>query len=368
VLLTESEFHMRAMLNSLQVGRALAALSVAAFHLSVEFAPGESAFADLTRQGHAGVNFFFVLSGFIILHAHGKDIGHPSQLGRYIRNRFTRVYPVYWLFTALFVIAVVTTNGSTLLPQTTLGWLSTISLFRISDESTPLSVAWTLFYEVGFYFTFAILIINKRAGLAAMAVWAAAILSFHQVAPRTSPLGVWTSLLGVNFFVGMAACWLYQRFPPRLAFIPLVLGAIGLLFIALNVDRGMSEVAFVLAIAASCGLIILGAATIERSHRIFLPPLTGLGNASYTLYLVHQHVQGLIGEILSYLGLAQKLPADALFVTVLLLGAFVAYCIHRLVEEPLIRLVRRRRGGTRAIETPNAERGAPKRSADSTLP
>ncbi|MDP3491527.1 MAG: acyltransferase [Hyphomonadaceae bacterium] len=351
------------MLNSLQIGRALAALSVAAFHLSVEFAPGESAFADLTRQGHAGVNFFFVLSEFIILHAHGKDIGHPRQVGLYLRNRFTRVYPVYWLYTAIFVLAVIALNGSTLLPKTISGWVSTVSLFRFSNEATPLSVAWTLFYEVGFYLTFAVLIIHKRLGLAAMAVWAAVILALHQVPPRTSPLGVWTSLLGVNFFVGMAACWLYQRLSPRLALVPLVAGLIGFLSVAVYVDQEMPETTFILAIALSCGLVVLGAATIERVHSISMPALTALGNASYTLYLVHQHVQGLIGEILSYLGLANRLPADALFVTILMLGAFAAYCIHRLVEVPLIAFVRR--GRTRTDPSEPGKRSPTKRSADS---
>lgn len=355
---------MRPMLNSLQIGRALAALSVAAFHLSVEFEPGQSAVADLTRQGHAGVNFFFVLSGFIILNAHEKDIGHPRKVFRYLQNRFTRVYPVYWLYTALFVLSVVAFNGSTTLPHTLSGWASTVSLFRFDDEVTPLSVAWTLFYEVGFYLTFAVLIINKRAGILAMAAWATVILALHQAAPRNSPLGVWTSLLGVNFFVGMAACWLYQRLSPRLSLIPLIAGAIGLLLVAAYVDQGMSETTFILAIALSCGLIILGAAAFERTHSISMPALTALGTASYTIYLVHKHVQGLAGEILSYLGLASWLPADVLFVTILALGTLAGYCIHRLVEAPLIAFVRRGRTPASPIGLANGAHSAPKRSAD----
>ncbi|HEY9236144.1 MAG TPA: acyltransferase [Phenylobacterium sp.] len=334
---------MRSTLNSLQVGRALAALSVAAFHLSVEFAPGTSMLADLTRQGHAGVNFFFALSGFIILHAHGKDIGCPTRAWRYITNRFTRVYPVYWVYTTIFVAAVIFTNGSTKLPDTIYGWLSTVLLLRFSDDPTPLSVAWTLYYEVGFYLTFAILIINRRAGVISMAAWGATILILHQVAPRTSPTGVWTSLLGINFFVGMGACWAYQRLSPRLGLVPLSTGVAGLLLVAAYVNRGMSETVFTLAVALSCGAIILGASTIERSHKISMPILTALGNASYTLYLVHQHVQGLIREILLRVGLAERLPADVLFLTVIAFGATAAYCIHRLVEVPLIALLRQKR-------------------------
>ena len=67
------------MLRVLQAGRGLAAAGVAAFHLSmtmgVDRYGGVPVFTDFTRQGFRGVDFFFVLSGFIIFFAHFKDLG-----------------------------------------------------------------------------------------------------------------------------------------------------------------------------------------------------------------------------------------------------------------------------------------------------
>ncbi|MBT9471357.1 MAG: acyltransferase [Pseudomonadota bacterium] len=328
------------MLKSLQIGRGIAALSVAAFHLSNGFEPGESILADLCRHGHAGVDFFFVLSGFIIFHVHGQDVGKPGRLHRYLRNRFVRVYPTYWLYTVVFVCAVLAFDGSTVLPTTRLGWASTISLIRLSEEPTPISVAWTLFYEIGFYLAFAALIASRRVGMVLMGIWVVAILGHYQVSPRTRPEGVWTSLLCINFFIGMGACWLHQRLSPTAAAIPLAAGAVGLTITALQVDRGMSQNEFTLAVGLCCGLIILGVTTLERTHSFSFGPLVALGNASYTFYLAHQHIQGAIKDGLAQLGIADDLPVDVSFVGILILGAFVAYAIHRLIEVPLIARLR----------------------------
>ena len=45
----------------------------------------------------------FVLSGFIVLHAHAPDVGRPAALGRYLWRRFARVYPVYWLYLGVYL-------------------------------------------------------------------------------------------------------------------------------------------------------------------------------------------------------------------------------------------------------------------------
>ena len=71
-------------LASLQAGRALAALAVVAFHLSIMMGEdrygGVPVFGAATRYGYLGVDYFFVLSGFIIAHVHGRDIGRPERL------------------------------------------------------------------------------------------------------------------------------------------------------------------------------------------------------------------------------------------------------------------------------------------------
>lgn len=90
---------MHARMDLIQVGRGIAAMMVVLFHLGGAMS-AEKYFGDLTyirlfRFGSAGVEFFFVLSGFIIMYAHQKDIGRPDALAYYARRRAVRIYPSY---------------------------------------------------------------------------------------------------------------------------------------------------------------------------------------------------------------------------------------------------------------------------------
>ena len=92
----------RQKLEGLQVARGVAAMLVAAFHTTIQLQKKfdfRFAFDDF-RFGHAGVDLFFVVSGFIILHVHRRDIGKRERLGVYVAKRAGRIYPVYWVVLA----------------------------------------------------------------------------------------------------------------------------------------------------------------------------------------------------------------------------------------------------------------------------
>lgn len=78
------------MYKSLQAGRGIAAMLVVLFHLGGAFAAekyfGIAAFSIPFKFGSAGVELFFVLSGFIIFSAHRDDIGQVSKIAGYIKN------------------------------------------------------------------------------------------------------------------------------------------------------------------------------------------------------------------------------------------------------------------------------------------
>ena len=352
------------MLKSLQAGRGLAALSVVAFHLhgsTILPLAGRSRLADLSAHGNAGVPFFFVLSGFIIALTHAKDIGKPEQLRRFLGNRVRRVYPTYWLYTAVTLGAAMICGGDVPIPAGPGDWFSTLTLVRVTDGATPLTVAWTLFYEIAFYALFGVLILSRQAGALLFGCWWAVIVALHQYASPTSPVGVWTSMVCMNFFVGMAACWLHSRLRPGLAWALLGVGIVGLCLCGVWVDHGLSAQGFEFFVALACGLAICGLASIETRT----PPNFGwlglVGDASYTLYLVHGHLTPFILKLMLEVGLFGWLSADAIFIISLLATVAVSLALYLAVEKPLARW--RKSPPRRATRAPAiASRPAPDRS------
>nr|WP_108258703.1 acyltransferase [Mangrovicoccus ximenensis] len=99
-------------LTTLQAGRALAAIAVVAFHAHVFYLPERlhpgASISPIFDLGYAGVEYFFVLSGFIMLMVHRGDIGRPARALRFVKKRLLRVLPFYWavlLGTILLVFA-----------------------------------------------------------------------------------------------------------------------------------------------------------------------------------------------------------------------------------------------------------------------
>jgi peptidoglycan/LPS O-acetylase OafA/YrhL len=339
----------RLTLGWLQAGRGLAAVAVLLFHLSIMMGEqrygGVAAFEAVTRFGNLGVDFFFVLSGFIILHAHKSDIGHPERVGEYLTRRLVRVWPIYWIYTAGFVVLVLLGGGNaTTLPQTWQGWFTSIFLVRISPEQPPLTVAWTLVHEAAFYLVFTIILAKPRFGLPLFGVWMAICLGrmdFPDVSERT-PANTYFAAYNLDFAFGMAARLLWSRLTPRSSFATFAAGSIGCAIVLAGLYGILPIPAPLFFVGLAFGLMIAGAAGIER-HIGFAPPiaLKIIGDASYTIYLVHLAIIGAVLKVLTRIDLP---PAATFFVaaTVAIMCGAVAYFI---IERPVVRAFQRAVGG-----------------------
>lgn len=82
-------------LPSLQVCRGIAAILVAFVHATAQYERNMpvSFLANWFTFGHSGVDFFFVLSGFIIWFIHSEDIGKPNRFKNFALKRLARIYP-----------------------------------------------------------------------------------------------------------------------------------------------------------------------------------------------------------------------------------------------------------------------------------
>lgn len=333
------------MLSSIQAGRALAALAVAAFHLSLlmgaERYGGVPVFREFTNRGDLGVDFFFVLSGFVILMAHHADIGKPQRLYRYAWKRWARVYPIYLLYTAGFTALVFAGFGNnTPMPSTAQGWLTTLTLVRFSADSPPLAPAWTLFHEVGFYAMFGVLILSKRIGLLIFAVWGAVALLLFSYPPefgRTAG-AVYLSAYAFHFMLGMGAFLVVQRLGTagwRTAFS--ISGALIACSVAWIIAANQAPL---LAWAVGFAGVLVAATTAEKRFAIHAPqPLRLIGDASYTLYLLHLPLQGLLLKIAQRVHLPDAIGPHATFIAVLALTTALSCVAYLVIEKPMLRRI-----------------------------
>lgn len=330
------------MLRSLQAGRAVAATAVCAFHLSIMMGEarygGNPVFHKYVLHGNLGVDFFFVLSGFIILFAHEKDIGRPGRWLDYAKRRFLRLYPIYWLYTALFVAVFAVAGGVD--ARVPAGWpdiAGTITLVRFSAVETPLPVAWSLFHEVLFYAMFLMLILNVRLGLAALTAWAAlCIVFFHPIGTLPStPFNAYTATCNLWFFFGMGAYLLYKHMRTGLA---AAVAGIAILLAAAMLN--LEHILWPLLLVTGLALTLAGIARIEARGWLRCPAwMVFVGNASYTIYLAHESMAGVILKVAMKTGAYALLGASAVYMITLVATVALGCAAYAAVEKPLLRLL-----------------------------
>lgn len=342
------------MLRSLQAGRALAAAAVAAFHLSDGMGlaryGGHAVFGEYTRLGNRGVDFFFVLSGFIILFAHYSDIDKPTAWGRYLYRRFVRLYPIYWLYTLGFVALLAIVGGTDAkMPTTFWDWATSLSLVRFTDGEPPLQVAWTLFHEVAFYAVFSILIISRRAGIVALGAFMLVALLFYQYPAEggRTPFNVYTAAYNLYFLLGMCAFLLYRH--GGNGFLEFFIG----LFLTIAALRTipLPHQLSPLFLVFGFSVLLAGVAKLEQSGQLRIPLfLAFIGDASYTIYLTHVSFEGVLLKLAMKISLAPRIGYEATYLLVFA-GTISLGCLaYYLVERPLLDTLRQKRKPAAAMQ------------------
>lgn len=349
----------RPSLDTLQAGRAFAALAVLLFHVELTLAlpqyVGRDVFAFF-RSGHSGVHYFFVLSGFVILMAHRRDIGRTGRVGLFVWKRFRRIYPPLWA--ALAVILPLTLAFPLLNNAIRFDLLDVVSAFTlVPDTYDPLlSVIWTLRHEALFYGVFALILWRPKLGFAVAALW----MALSAILPWTGIEG-WTRFFFTSqhllFAFGAAAFLLLERdkvpFPAAVAAGGVLLFAVTWMIplLKLPLNGIVANWGFGLGAAAA----ILGLAAVERRGSLRTPrPLVFLGEASYAVYLVHAPVIYAATAILLAVAPGLKTAAPLLFALVALASLAVGVAFHLWVEKPLLARLPQSIPGTPAKSAPEA--------------
>lgn len=332
----------RPKLTGIEALRGIAALAVLLYHAArhVDAAYGAPALMRIFQSGHAGVDLFFVLSGFLILHVHGSDIGRPERIRHYLRARITRVIPLYWIALALTVLKSAGGHG---MPAA--GSLLWSALLLPGWEAPLLGPAWSLQHEILFYGVFAVLILHRCAGLAVLALWASLLIAGLGGAMGGTVPFQFVGHYNLEFFMGMGVALLLPRLTRNalLATIGAILLAGGALAESLGHLDGLGPLAR-LCYGVPSALLIAGFAALSRERAMRVPGwLAALGSASYSIYLFQFLFMGLAVKAWSVAGLDRPDHGLMMFALMVAAGLGGGLATARWVEKPLLRRMRRTR-------------------------
>ncbi len=342
------------MYKSLQISRAVAALLVVVFHLgyslSLDKYFGAKAINSLfIFGGGVGVSYFFVLSGFIITRVHKSDCGRIDRLLPYLKKRIVRIYPIYWfVFLLVSLTALSTPSLRNSVPHDSLILLKSLALIpqdstQFAGVSAPvLAVAWSLQYEVLFYIVFAAFIVSPAFGwfLAAVAFGLFGFCQFTNCSFPNNFLGnIWVLLFAFGALVAkLSSLDIRLERPRMLAF----LAALSILFSGLLEILVGRETFFIdsrIVYGVLSGVLILCLVSAESSGNLKLTDgfMCRLGDASYSLYLLHFPLITLCCKLLVKSGLKGLHGAIVAFPIILTSCIVLSMLLHRLVERPLLR-------------------------------
>jgi len=317
---------------SIQHLRGMAALSVALFHAcqwsQINFATGQ-----------AGVDVFFVISGFVMWTA---TSGAPVRPLAFLRRRLVRVAPLYWVITLALAAGVmlfparfpdlVVTPGHLLLS------LAFVQHMNPAGQPFPLlAPGWTLNYEAVFYLAFgALLWLPPARRMFALTVTLLVLALAGFAWPPAYQM-----LLNPLFLEFLAGVWLgrmaqLQLLPDRSLGWLLFGGGIGL-FVTIQMLNMDWDLWRPMVWGAPAAMLVAGAVSIEADGGWKpVPGLRALGDASYSIYLVHTLT---IGALAMTIGAWNPLVFIPLAMTVAVVSGLFCW---RFLEQPMLRGLRRR--------------------------
>ncbi|HYZ61861.1 MAG TPA: acyltransferase [Acetobacteraceae bacterium] len=299
----------------IQYLRAIATLTVVAAHSTTR----------LFEFGEAAVSLFFVISGFVMVYV--------SQRGTrplaFLRARFIRVVPLYWIVTLFVAIAYGASEDH--LVQSLLFWPHP----GPGGRGWPvIGQGWTLVFEVFFYLIFAATLLGsaKARPWIIASIFAVLCGAGYLLQPTDFVLATYTSPLLLEFAAGalLYEAWRRPLMPTSLP-AACMLG-IGVLILALQAGFGSPEHRW-LAWGVTSVFVLAGALGMERAG--WMPrfaPLKLLGDASYSIYLVQFFV---VNPIHRRLGDWPELVSVPL---TLIGSAALGLAVYALLERPLQRL------------------------------
>ena len=299
------------------------------------------------HDGAAGVDIFFVISGFVMtVSTRAMTGGGPSRRRAawiFIQRRLLRIAPLYWFYTLLKVallLAVpglaVTSSIDALHLATSLSFFPSVSPWGMVQPVLP--VGWTLNFEMLFYTVFAIaMALGAPRGRFCLLIFLLIFLCAH-LFPQDRTLVFYGQAIVFEFILGVVIATILLRYPAPPAVFAALSILTGIVFIfgvdwPVDVDRFINW-------GLGAAAIVMGMLWLEPKivNTRFAPQFSIAGDASYSIYLSHTFVVPAGVLVLRSIGVHNNTA-----VIFLVCGAVVAtgFASYRWLEKPMTSYLKR---------------------------
>ena len=333
-------------IRSVQGLRAIAALFVVAFHSTVLWHDRFDSSAPRWENGNAGVDLFFVISGFIMVISSGRLLTAPGGWRRFLVLRLVRITPMYWLATTakLAALAALPTLAIHSRPN---AWNTVASYLFIPSRDAAgvvrpvLDVGWTLSFEMLFYLVFAASILVRKNVLSVVTpVMLLLAAASPVVAGRGSAIDTLADPIVLEFVLGLAIGQMAARLRRSTSAGWELVAVLGLTCLAAIPTDGRWERVGIWGLAAAVTLAASVACEPWCGPRI--PNLAvKIGESSYSLYLTHGFILPVIGVLAVRLSLRGTGLGVFLILCSLVVSTAAGLVVYQFVEVPVTGWLRR---------------------------
>ena len=337
-------------IESIQHLRALAALGVVVFHALGLMEPYFGIQIAHKSLGAAGVDLFFIISGFIMW---VTAIARDESPARFAWRRVVRIVPLYWLVTT-FVLAVVTLKPSLMNSASRDPLHFVASYFFVAWPHPtvagrywpPVIPGWTLNYEMFFYLVVALsLFLPRLRRIPFILLVLAGLPLIGSLWHQTGAAAFYTNPILLEFLYGVGLGFLFTNGRgqgQRVSIALMVAGALLFFTAGLRGDEANRALWWALPLV----LLVQGAlhapALAQGAPRAFSRLV---GDASYSLYLTQFIVLPPTAKLLggALKSVAQPWASIAFVCGLLAAAIMAALASYYLVEKPILDFAHRAR-------------------------
>jgi exopolysaccharide production protein ExoZ len=340
--------------NGVQILRFVAAMLVAVMHVTQAISihitgMGESHY---WAPGTAGVDIFFVISGFVMaMSTRGLPSGGPARKRAawiFMKRRILRIVPLYWFYTLLKAALILAVPAlaikSSIVPAHMAASLLFVPMTAPWGLVQPvLPVGWTLNFEMLFYTVFAIAIALGAPRIRFCLLVFLSLFLAGQAWRGAVPLVFYAQSIIFEFVLGVGVAQVLIRSAQgRHPGLDSAWGALLMLagFVFMFAFGWRTDGERLVPWGIGAAIVVMGAVWFEDWIKRMpgVRPLSFLGDASYSIYLSHPFVVPAAVVLLKRMGLA-----DTTLVALLACAAVVVAgaLSHVLIEKPMISFFKR---------------------------